>query len=636
MLFDIDPGLPSFGTSDPGSSPGIQLDATNRVRKIVLANTARTNVLRNDTWNSIVYVASGINSKPYFQCTPPQAYDGLNFSPSDGEPLISTLNQPYCIWFVMRTRLNSGGTELMKLYNADGSVHINLYPDPSTGSYTIGQNNSGLAIATESGAPALNQWDIMAVTCDGDKGRLFRNGVKVAETNSYTNWGGFGIGGCQAFEFMNSVAVDVARIIVCGNCPSNAQMNSEATRMLTLYPSIVTQTTVTGGISSPTTFPPYSPDLSTDYIKTPIYPSAATPTSNTVAIGHGLSLGAGAVNVAHLVFGTVTGANVANYDDLWKYCYSNPFVGNQLSAIGSPMDDPNAGSTYSRTRTHPKNSPFQLLKFGSFGIGLQAWGGGPNKDQLGNGQIQCAMFRLQPAFVPGSVIKIRMKFPPGIYSWAVPWLFTGQQISPGPGGNPYTGGGTPGAYIIGSDTSGEYDINDGFMRTAIPMGRQMNSSYVLSNQTNRSYGTSPSNLYRANSNGFVSHPSAGPPFVSLDGTGTVTSFSSGFADFIFNWRGDGSNKQDYFIGPADDAQPALVYSSDYCEYLADSFTDNTHTFQIGMHLMCVANVGPTFNDLSGMTQSNEGITDGWTYFIQSIDAWIGGAGIVNPDSHRAD
>lgn len=644
VLYDIDPALPSFGTSDPGSNPGIQLDANNKVQKVVLNDTARTVLLKNTSWNNCTFIPNGINGKPYLQGSTTNAYDNLTFADlTKCDAFAATLNQPYCFWFVIRTRVNAGGNDLIKIYQAGGAAHIQCFVDPATGAYTIGQNTffdgTGSAGATESGAPTLNIWSIMAVTNDGDKTRLFRDGVKLAETSSETEWANFGTSGVSQFSILNNIAADLARLIICGNCPSNAQMNSEATRMLALYPAIVAQTTVTGGISSPTTFPAYAPDQSTAWVKVPFYPSSTTtPTDNTITIGHGLSLNSGAVNAANLIFGTVTGANVPDQNTLFKYCYSNPFVGDQTQAIGSPMDDPNVGTTFSRVRTYPVGNPYNLLKFGSFGIGLMASAGGVNRDQLTNGSIYCGGFRLQIPWRPGCVIKIRMQMPPGAHSWAVPWLFTGEQTTPVTVDHVWDGFGTTTALLRPSDTSGEYDINDGYSRIGetptVPMGRQLNSAYVTSNEAVQHYVTSPSNLYRANSNGFKSYPSSGPPFVALTGSGAVANFATGFADFIFNWRDDGSNKQDYIIAPADDTQPALVYSTDYCEYLASNVTTTSGTHQVGMHLMLYANVQPTFQSASGIS-NNDGVTDGWTYFIQKIQGWVGGS-ITSPDSHRAD
>ena len=44
---------------------------------------------------------------------------------------------------------------------------------------------------------------------------------------------------------------------------------------------------------------------------------------------------------------------------------------------------------------------------------------------------------------PGMTLKVRYRSPKGDHSWAPIWMFTGQQISPGPGGNAYAGFGGP-------------------------------------------------------------------------------------------------------------------------------------------------------------------------------------------------
>ena len=48
------------------------------------------------------------------------------------------------------------------------------------------------------------------------------------------------------------------------------------------------------------------------------------------------------------------------------------------------------------------------------------------------GNVWGAMVRLPFEWRPGTTLKVRYRSPKGDHSWAPIWMFTGQQISPGP------------------------------------------------------------------------------------------------------------------------------------------------------------------------------------------------------------
>lgn len=344
--------------------------------------------------------------------------------------------------------------------------------------------------------------------------------------------------------------------------------------------------------------------------------------------GDGLRLTLGSRNAFSLVMGSgQAGANMVSGQSIRDVFFLNYMTGNLKEAIGSPMDTGQANNnTFAAVARHTRvGDPADLHVMASDGMHLRAvcsQGGSDCKP----GHVWGAVVRLPFEWRPGTTLKVRYRSPKGDHSWAPIWFFAGQQISPGPSGDPYQGFGGPNAlYRPGPDNINfEIDWNDNYPRVSadVPAGYQIDFG------TPNIYGTKwkvpPHGVYWANGNGWRYYgPSSNPEFER-----TPFDWSEGFHNLVGNWRGDGSNLIDLIVD-------GKLVSTVFMEYPQGTYIDPADGVRktIAMHLLIGNQAIPGFSKGAASARDNDGIPEGWTITVQEISGWHGN--IVNPDSLRA-
>jgi hypothetical protein len=295
--------------------------------------------------------------------------------------------------------------------------------------------------------------------------------------------------------------------------------------------------------------------------------------------------------------------------------FLNYMVGDLNSAFGSPMDTGQADNTTFATvaRHTAPGAPGDLHVIAPDGLHLRAVCANNGADCT-PGHMYGAMIRIPYVFRPGMVLKVRYRSPSGEHSWAPIWMYSGEQTSPGPGGDPYAGFNTEKALFHPAKSNIEIDWNDNYPRVkaGVPPGYQIDFG------TPDIYGTHwnvpPHPTYRANGAGYRYYdPSYKPDFERIP-----FDWSAGFHNLVGNWRNDGSHLIDLF------ADGKLI-ATQYLEY------DPANP--VGLHLIIGNQAVPAFSPGARSVRDNDSIPEGWTITIQEISAWHGT--IANPDSYRA-
>ncbi|MEJ0045765.1 MAG: hypothetical protein WDN04_06310 [Rhodospirillales bacterium] len=160
----------------------------------------------------------------------------------------------------------------------------------------------------------------------------------------------------------------------------------------------------------------------------------------------------------------------------------NYIVGDLTQTVGCPMDTgQNCGNSpfYGVARHYAVGDRNDIHVMGPHGLELRAICSN-NHQNCTKGNIYGAMIRVPAIILPGQTIEVRYKSPPGPYAWASIWMFSGQQSSPGPDGNPYQGFNTP-TTLLQLPTAYhtfEIDLNDNYPRwnntPSVPVGRALN------------------------------------------------------------------------------------------------------------------------------------------------------------------
>ena len=299
--------------------------------------------------------------------------------------------------------------------------------------------------------------------------------------------------------------------------------------------------------------------------------------------------------------------------------------GDLSRAIGSPMDTGQADNkTFAAVARHYRvGDPNDLHVMAADGMHLRAMCS-QHRTDCRPGHVWGAMVRLPFEWRPGMTMKVRYRSPKGVHSWAPIWMFSGQQISPGPGGDPYQGFGGPNALYRAGIQNFEIDWNDNYTRTkaGVPPGQQIDFG------TPDIYGTkwkrTPHAMYWANGDGWRYYgPAYKPEFER-----TPFDWSAGFHDLVGNWRGDGSNLVDLFVD-------GKLVSTLYMEYPQGTYTDpaDGKTKTIAMHLIIGNQAIPSFSESPSSAVDNDGMADGWTIVVQEISGWYGN--IAEPEQYRA-
>jgi hypothetical protein len=619
MLFEIDPALPA-STTPLGPAPGIQLDKQGG---IVAMRLAGGGIVIHRGMGQSMLVNKGLDGRPVIfdpAGASPGGWDSLVLDPGLADPIVAQRGQPFTIALVERRRAMTS-CDILKLYARKGT-HVHLSPT-ANGTILIGQND-GPGIATEAAPEPLNQWDILFYVYDGRSGRLLRNGVPTAATPAFAG-GGFGPAGVQTLELLNGCAMDVAWLGMAAQAPSAAQINTASAQLRARFPSIVPQTRVDAASFAVAAAPSSAEGDAQGALTTVNQPLAEPlPVIAGAAPGHGLAMQPGSRVAFSLRMGSAQrDANMTTSQSIRDRFFLNYMEGDLHRAIGSPMDtgQPNNNTFAAVARHYPPGDPRDLHVMEADGMHLRAVCS--QRTDCGPGHVLGAMVRLPFEWRPGMTLKVRYRSPKGDHSWTPIWMFTGQQTSPGPGGDPYRGFGRADALYRASSTNFEIDWNDDYSRAraGVPTGYQID--FGVPDIYGTRWNTKPHGVYWANSHGWRYYDHSYDPEFER----TPFDWSAGFHDLIGNWRGDGSNLLDLIV---DGTLVATLYMEYPQKTYIDPATGRPKT--IAMHLMIGNQAIPGFSRGSGPIRDNDGIPDGWTIVVQEISGWYGN--IADPDRYR--
>lgn len=343
--------------------------------------------------------------------------------------------------------------------------------------------------------------------------------------------------------------------------------------------------------------------------------------------GNGLALAAGSSNAFSLVMGAgVPGANLVTSQSIRDTFFLNYLAGNLWNPIGAPMDTGQSGPApfAAVARHYAVNDPNNLHVMRRTGMALRAICSSNHTD-CSAGNVYGAMVRVPFEIRPGMTIKVRYKSPAGPFSWCPIWLFSGSQISPGPGGNPWQGYGGDNALVQEpvSHQSFEIDANDNYPRwndtPSTPIGQQLD--FLTPDIYGVQWTVAPHQIYGASAGGFGYFPDAGPALNTVP-----HNWASGFHNLVLSWDGNANTIYEFVDGK-------LVVAS-YMEYAqAPTYYDGASgtTKVQAMHLIIGNQAIPQWMPGGASTTENDGIADGWTITVQEISAWYGL--VANPASH---
>ncbi len=356
--------------------------------------------------------------------------------------------------------------------------------------------------------------------------------------------------------------------------------------------------------------------------------TAPLPVRSSAAPGNGLALTAGSSNAFSLLMGTETpGANLTTGQSIRDTFFMNYLAGNLYSAIGAPMDTGQSGQApfYAVARHYNVGDPNDLHIMNHYSMELRAICSN-NHTNCSQGNVYGAMVRVPYEIRPGMTIKVRYKSPTGSYSWCPIWLFSGSQISPGPGGNPWNGFG--GDYSLVQEPVGshsfEIDANDNYPRwndnPSVPVGQQLD--FLTPNIYGVQWNTPPYQIYGANQAGFAFYPNAGPAL-----NVTPQNLTTGFHNLVLSWDGNANILYEFIDGK--------LVASGYMEYAQaptyyDGFSSTTKVQ--AMHLIIGNQAVPQWLPGASNTVENDGKPEGWSIYVQEISAWNGL--IANPNAYK--
>ena len=363
------------------------------------------------------------------------------------------------------------------------------------------------------------------------------------------------------------------------------------------------------------------------FLTTPNEPLAAPlPSVRNAVPGDGLVLVKTARNAFDLIMGSAQkGANMVTAQSIRDRFFLTYISGDLHKAIGSPMDTGQADNTvFAAVARHTApGAPGDLHVMAPDGMHLRAECADAHKD-CRPGHVWGAMVRLPFAWRPGMTLKVRYRAPKGAHAWAPIWMFSGQQASPGPGGDPYRGFGGPAALYRTGSANFEIDWNDDYPRTAAGVPPGFEIDFGTPDIYGAPWTVKPHAIYRASGDGWRYYNASYKP----DFERAPFDLSEGFHDLVGNWRGDGSNLIDLFID-------GKLVATQYMEYPQSAYADpaDGQRKQVGMHLIIGNQAIPAFSKGAANAVDNDGIPDGWTIVIQEIAGWYGT--VADPDRFRA-
>lgn len=374
-------------------------------------------------------------------------------------------------------------------------------------------------------------------------------------------------------------------------------------------------------------------DATGTYCTKPNFPTLGTPTRALPANpqaqpGDGLHLGPSSANLFSLVLGSsVPSANVRSGESVREMLYMNYLVGDPSESIGSPMDTGQNGNTVfaAVARHYRVGDANDLHLLQDDGLHLRAICS-KNHTDCSPGHVYAGMIRVPAEIRPGMTVKVRYKSPAGPLSWAPIWMFSGSEKSPGPGGDPHQGAGTPMSLIqLGeSHRYFEIDLNDNYPRWYNTRAAATGSQFDYG--TPHGYGvvwkTRPHPLYWPEGGGYKYHAEGTPPFEELP-----FNWSTGFHNLVLSWQTD--NRLFEFVD-------GKLVAASYMEYPARTYQDGfdgNAVKTVAMHLMIGNQAIPSFAPHGGDIKENDGMQEGWTITVEEISAWFGN--IAEPWSHAA-
>ena len=212
-----------------------------------------------------------------------------------------------------------------------------------------------------------------------------------------------------------------------------------------------------------------------DALRTPNFPvSDAAPTEATPSIP-GMTLAPGAVSKAAYVF--TPGGATDTRAKLDAQMYYQSIFGNQTTNQGDDGIEGDTASNWTRSRTYPESSPYNLLAFGPDGLNLGTICS-QNNTQAGctAGHLYGAIMRLPTIIQRGDIVSITMRTgrSPRFYFGGA--IYAGAQLTPGPGGRPYE---VKDGLKYDQTCYGEQDIgNDDYAVADVPVGQQIKIGVV--------------------------------------------------------------------------------------------------------------------------------------------------------------
>ena len=375
----------------------------------------------------------------------------------------------------------------------------------------------------------------------------------------------------------------------------------------------------------------YAVDATQNFLTTPNFPLAQPlPTRTGAIVGNGLAVTPGTSQAFSLLMGTpVSGANITTGQQIRDVFFMNYLTGNLFTTIGCPIDTgQSCGNSpfYAVARHYAPGDRNDLHQLRLGGLALRAICSN-NHTNCTPGNVYGGMIRIPYEFRPGMIIKVAYKSPSAPHSWAPIWLFSGSQISPGPGGNPYQGYGTQQSLVQLPQWGGsfEIDMNDNYpvwnVNPIITAGYQLDFG-IPANYGVQWTKAAPHIVYSANTAGYQAWQSASPVFETLP-----TPDSLGVHSLVLSWTNDGSNLMYEFMD-------GKLLTTAYMEYSqAPWYQDASGTWkQQAMNLMIGNQAVPNWLVSPGQTiKENDGIADGWTIVVREISAWKGT--VANPQRY---
>lgn len=569
------------------------------------------------------HASGGPGGRPYVHCDAScvnSGYDSIHIPDASSNLMFGPPNNPWAMIAVVR---QTAPGNLGLIAYTGGGISVNVI---GVGGATDGamrwEQNSGSALGNETSgsATALNQWQVVLITCDGSKGAIYRNNVNTLVTPAGII-GGIPTGGNG--RLLNQFSGDCTYIELINGLPSNADLTTQCQQVATLC-GLGTLPAITVG--STTATQPVARDLRATFLQSVNFPKTGPLLTRAGADpGHGLTLGAGATPYFSMVFGTATAnANITTDQGILDNFFTTYMEGDLSSALGSPMDtgQGNNNTFAAVARTYAADDPNRVHMMRADGVALLARAS-QNGTDTGPGRVFAGLLRANAQFRPGMVIKVRYKGPVGAHSWCPIWLFSGLQYTPGPGGNPYQGYGTQQSLYKQPSNNHLYeiDINDNYIRDDHNVTRGCQVDFGTPNIYGNAWTKPPQNTYYANGGGYTFYP--GDAAV-LD---QPVNFATDFHDLVLDWFDN--NYMNVII----DGKVVLQHWIDFS--LADDYVDlDGVTRKMPLHLLIGNQAIPSFSPNPVNVPENDGITDGWTIVVQEISAWHGN--IANADSLRVN